>query len=197
MQHVLSWFSTLHMKGRFVFCDRPLNQMTIKCPRWHYFLLSLSSAFISKNPFSREERREQETQGDKDQLRKTSSLLWQLNSCCVWSELLIYGSKTTASYSRGAAERSPAEIKKKKSSFHQLLRYDKIQFDSSSRVCSNLEYGWPACSLGIPKCHINSQSTETNPLIHCEAEVQKRSCTNGKFQQMRWAVWAYTGDRSK
>lgn len=81
-----------------------------------------------KESFSREQPREQMIHGgDRDKWgRKTRLLLWQLNSCCVWGKLLIYGSKTLASYSRGkwAADRSLAEIK---SPFYQSY-YGMIQF---------------------------------------------------------------------
>ena len=86
-------------------------------------------SIISRNLSAEESERASEREmqgGDKDQLGKTGLLLRQLNSCCVWSELLIYGSKTPEPYSRGkwAADRSQAGIK---SSFHQRY-YSRIQF---------------------------------------------------------------------
>lgn len=128
--------------GRLVSHYRPLNQVL----RWHCFFLNCEktkgayekkkkNAFISMNLFVKRNGASERCEGgkgrDKDQPGKKSLLLRQLNSCCVSGKLLIYGSKTPASYSRGkwAADRSLVEIKKLIPS--ELLWYDTIQFNKA------------------------------------------------------------------
>lgn len=151
MQHTLSWFtqlwsaaslSALRVQSWFASRYGPLNQETIECSGDIVSSLKTKGAFAlwkkkTKMPsfqgiFLQRRASEREMQGgDKDQPGKTGLLLRQLNSCCVWSELLIYGSKTPEPYSRGkwAADRSRAGIK---SSFHQSY-YSGIQFSLIKR----------------------------------------------------------------
>lgn len=151
MQHTLSWFtqlwsaaslSALRVQSRFASRYGPLNQETIECSGDIVSSLKTKGAFAlwkkkTKMPsfqgiFLQRRASEREMQGgDKVQPGKTGLLLRQLNSCCVWSELLIYGSKTPEPYSRGkwAADRSRAGIK---SSFHQSY-YSGIQFSLIKR----------------------------------------------------------------
>lgn len=154
MQHTLSWFtqlwsaaslSALRVQSRFASRYGPLNQETIECSGDIVSSLKTKGAFalwkkknqdaiISRNLSAEKSERASEREmqgGDKDQPGKTGLLLRQLNSCCVWSELLIYGSKTPEPYSRGkwAADRSRAGIK---SSFHQSY-YSGIQFSLIKR----------------------------------------------------------------
>lgn len=131
--------------GRLVSHYRPLNQVL----RWHCFILNCKKtkqrvlipfekkkeekkdAFISMNLFVKTNWVSERCRGDKDQPGRKSLLLRQLNSCCVSGKLLIYGSKISASYSRGkwAADRSLVEIKKLIPS--ELLWYDTIQFNKA------------------------------------------------------------------